>query len=182
MTDPFVEYVQNPDRRRLSRFIVAYTERVTRLVRRIVRCPEASQDVVQDAFVAVWEKAATYEPARGSVFSWALTLVRNRAIDRLRLTRRRADLLAGAAAADVAGFATAAGLSGREAATARDDATTVRVAVAGLAPEQQLALELAFFGGLTQEQIAEKLGEPLGTVKARIRRGLLELRETLGGR
>src|SRR4051812_43935019 len=68
---------------------------------RMLRQPADAQDVVHDAFMAVWEKAGTYETSRGSVFSWVLTLVRNRAIDRLRMVRRRSELIAGAATTDV---------------------------------------------------------------------------------
>jgi RNA polymerase sigma-70 factor (ECF subfamily) len=149
---------------------------------RIVREPAEAQDVVHDAFVAIWEKASTYEAQRGSVFSWVLTFVRNRAIDRVRMFRRRTELLAGSAPGDVEHLMTGPSPTGSETAAAGDDAQAVRAAVAALPMDQQRAVGLAFFGGLTQEQIAAKLGEPLGTVKARIRRGLLKLRETLAAR
>ena len=148
---------------------------------RILQDPAEAQDVVHDAFVNVWEKAATFETGRGNAFSWVLTSVRNRAIDRVR-TRRRSELLANAPQADVEHLTTDAGPSGSETAVSSDEARVVREAVAGLPPEQRRSLELAFFGGLTQEQIAARLGEPLGTVKARIRRGLLKLRESLASR
>lgn len=148
---------------------------------RVVGDPVEAQDVVHDAFVAVWEKAGTYELARGTAFSWFVTLVRNRAIDRVRMRRRRAELLAEATQDDL-GFVPAELPAGDTTATLNDEARVVRAAVAKLPPEQQQALQLAFFGGLTQEQIAGKLQEPLGTVKARIRRGLLKLRESLAGR
>ena len=149
---------------------------------RILRDPAEAQDVVHDAFVTLWEKAAAFDLARGSAFSWAVTLVRNRAIDRVRRRRRRAELLAETAPADLGYAEDAAAGNGGEAAQAGDDARAVRAAVAQLPLEQQRALELAFFGGLTQEQIAEKLSQPLGTVKARIRRGLLKLRDLLAPR
>lgn len=149
---------------------------------RILRDSAEAQDVVHDAFVTLWEKAATFEAARGSAFSWAVTLVRNRAIDRVRMRRRRAELLAESAPADLGLDGDFGSPSGIEAATGADDAHAVRAAVATLPREQQRALELAFFGGLTQEQIAEKLSEPLGTVKARIRRGLIKLRDSLARR
>ena len=145
----------------------------------ILRDPAEAQDVVHDAFVTIWEKATIFEVSRGSAFSWAVTLVRNRAIDRVRMRRRRAELLADSVPADL-GYAEAATEStGSESAALGDDARAVRAAVATLPAEQKRALELAFFGGLTQEEIARKLSEPLGTVKARIRRGLLKLRESL---
>lgn len=149
---------------------------------RILRDPAEAQDIVHDAFVTLWEKAGTFEITRGSAFSWATTLVRNRAIDRVRMRRRRTELLAESAPSDL-GYTEGSTLpSGDDSAALGDDARAVRAAVAALPVEQQRALELAFFGGLTQEEIARKLSEPLGTVKARIRRGLLKLRDLLAQR
>jgi RNA polymerase sigma-70 factor (ECF subfamily) len=138
-----------------------------------------AQDIVHDAFITLWEKASTFERTRGSAFSWAVTLVRNRAIDRIRMRRRRAELLAESVPEDL-GYGTEGGApSADDAAVQGDNARLVRAAIAELPAEQRRALELAFFGGLTQEEIARRLQEPLGTVKARIRRGLLKLREAL---
>lgn len=149
---------------------------------RILREPAEAQDVVHDAFVTIWEKAATFDPARGTPFSWAITLVRNRAIDRLRMHRRRSELLAESAHDDLAFGGDRAGSSAADAAAQGDQAVAIRAAVATLPVDQQRALELAFFTGLTQEEIAEKLKTPLGTVKARIRRGLLKLRDAIARR
>lgn len=149
---------------------------------RILNDPTEAQDVVHDAFVTLWEKATTFDTARGNAFSWAVTLVRNRAIDRVRMRRRRAELLAASALSDLGYADESSAASGSETAQLGDDARAVRAAVATLPVEQQRAVELAFFGGLTQEEIAQKLSEPLGTVKARIRRGLLKLRDTLATR
>jgi RNA polymerase sigma-70 factor, ECF subfamily len=144
---------------------------------RILRDDAEAQDVVHDTFVALWDKAASFDAERGSAFAWALTLVRHRAIDRLRTRRRRSELLAASTPEDLGVSEASAGAD--LSAERGDEAQRVRAAVAGLPAEQKRALELAFFGGLTQEQIAQTLQEPLGTVKARIRRGLLKLRESL---
>jgi len=146
---------------------------------RVLRDPAEAQDVMHDAFVTLWEKAGTFETSRGSAFSWAVTLVRNRAIDRVRTRRRRAELLAESLPADLGYVEDSAESSAGDSASSSDEARAVRAAVAKLPVEQQRALELAFFGGLTQEEIAQKLSEPLGTIKARIRRGLLKLRDSL---
>jgi RNA polymerase sigma-70 factor (ECF subfamily) len=146
---------------------------------RIVRDTAEAQDIVHDAFITVWEKAGNFEVTRGTAFSWVVTLVRNRAIDRVRMRRRRGELLAASVPGDLGYAEPTVGAVGADPATRSDDAQMVRSAVAALPAEQQRALELAFFGGLTQEEIAEKLAEPLGTVKARIRRGLLKLRDAL---
>ena len=148
---------------------------------RIVRDPAEAQDVVHDAFISLWEKASTFDASRGNPFSWAVTLVRNRAIDRVRMRRRRAELLADSAPSDLS-FAGEPGTSGADAAASGDEARAIRAAVASLPAEQQRALELAFVSGMTQEEIARTLQEPLGTIKARIRRGLLKLRDLLARR
>ncbi|MEO6876535.1 MAG: sigma-70 family RNA polymerase sigma factor [Opitutaceae bacterium] len=149
---------------------------------RILSNTAEAEDIVQDVFLALWEKATTFEPARGSAFAWAVTLTRNRAIDRVRMRKRRSELLAETTAEDAGTQPAGAGLQAGDELASKEQAGAVRAAVAALPLEQQKAVELAFFGGFTQQEIAEKLQEPLGTVKARIRRGLLKLRDTLGGR
>jgi RNA polymerase sigma-70 factor (ECF subfamily) len=144
---------------------------------RVVGDRAEAEDLVHDTFIALWDKAADFDTQRGSAFSWAVTLVRNRAIDRVRSRRRRGELLDASAPTDLGYDQNPAAAC--ESAVAGDRATAVRAAVASLPAEQKHALELAFFGGLTQQQIAERLAEPLGTIKARIRRGLLKLREAL---
>ncbi len=147
---------------------------------RVLNDASEAQDVIHDVFLQMWHKAGAYENERGTVFTWAATLTRNRAIDRLRMRKRRAELLADSAP-DLQPSAPASDDSAGSL-WAREKAGAVRAALATLAPEQQKAVELAFFGGLTQQEIAKRLNEPLGTIKARIRRGLLKLRETLPAR
>jgi RNA polymerase sigma-70 factor (ECF subfamily) len=149
---------------------------------RVVSDPSEAQDIVHDVFITMWEKAATFQTTRGSAFAWALTLTRNRAIDRVRMRRRRSELLSAAAPADLGYDEASTGAATTDSAAQGDDARAIRAAVATLPPDQKRALELAFFSGLTQQQIAEKLSEPLGTVKARIRRALLKLRDSLARR
>lgn len=146
---------------------------------RVVQDPTEAQDIVHDAFVTLWEKAGNFDDTRGSAFAWAVTLVRNRSLDRIRSRRRRSELLAESVLSDLGYDEAAVGGSADENAALGDDALAVRAAVATLPPEQKRALELAFFSGFTQQQIAEQLREPLGTIKARIRRGLLKLRDSL---
>jgi len=143
----------------------------------ILNDAHAAEDAVQEVFVQIWAKAGTYDPRLGKPMTWAVTLLRNKAIDRLRAAQRGHRLVEAATAEQLADekFHEAAidSLLGKETARA------VRGAVARLAPEQKQAIELAFFSGLTQTEIAATLQAPLGTVKARIRRGMLELREVL---
>ncbi|MEO5960937.1 MAG: sigma-70 family RNA polymerase sigma factor, partial [Opitutaceae bacterium] len=106
----------------------------------IVHDAAEAQDIVHDAFIAVWEKAGAFEIARGTAFSWVVTLVRNRAIDRFRMRRRRADLLAGSAPSDLGYHEETVGAALNDPAATGDDARAVRVAVAELPADQKRAL------------------------------------------
>ncbi len=141
-----------------------------------------AQDALQEVFLQIWSRAGTYDPEKSSVFSWAVLLTRSRAIDRLRARDRRLRVVVGPAAdednpADAPGASTAE--SAADTADKNDEAARVRSLLNNLPAEQREAIELAFFGHLTHHEIAARLGQPLGTVKARIRRGLLKLRERL---
>ena len=145
---------------------------------RVLNNQEAAEDVLQDVFVQIWEKAALYDPSRGKPMTWAITLTRNKAIDRLRSTQRRSrlqdDLLHESQTAeqfdDKSSF---------DAVSSVETGELVRAALAKLSKDQREAIEFAFFSSLTQTEISERLNEPLGTVKARIRRGMMKLREVL---
>jgi RNA polymerase sigma-70 factor (ECF subfamily) len=148
---------------------------------RILNDAKEAEDIVQDVFIALWEKAREFESGRGTAFTWAVTFTRNRAIDRIRMRRRRSELLSESFPADL-GYDESGPTDSADTLALSENAAAVRAAVAGLPAEQKHALELAFFSGLTQQEIAGRLREPLGTVKARIRRGLLKLRDTLARR
>jgi RNA polymerase sigma-70 factor, ECF subfamily len=150
--------------------------------RHILNDAAEAQDVVHDVFVALWENAGSFDSGRGAAFSWAVTLTRNRAIDRLRTRANRARLLGNSFPDDLGYGSDTLHLAGDSRAELGERAQAVRTAMAGLPEEQQRALELAFFSGLTQKEIAVRLKEPIGTVKARIRRGLIKLRDTLASR
>lgn len=141
-----------------------------------------AQDALQEVFVQIWSRARTYDREKSSVFSWAVLLTRSRAIDRLRARARRLRVVGGSTA-DEAERAEATYASTLETASdtvnRNDEAARVRSLLNNLPSEQREAIELAFFGHLTHHEIAAQLGQPLGTVKARIRRGLLKLREQL---
>ena len=169
------------DKAALARLYDLLAKPLYSLAFRVLNDAGEAQDVVQDVFLQIWHKAATYDTGRGSVFAWAATLIRNRAIDRVRMRTRRAELLA-ESAPDLQPAAVGGEADSAASLWVREKAGAVRTALAQLAPEQQKAIELAFFSGLTQQEIAARLNEPLGTVKARIRRGLLKLREILPAR
>jgi RNA polymerase sigma-70 factor (ECF subfamily) len=139
-----------------------------------------AQDALQDVFLQIWSRAETYNPEQSTVFSWTVLLTRSRVIDRLRARKRRlrvVDSATGDEDADVADASTME--SAADTADKNDEAARVRSVLNNLPSEQREAIELAFFGHLTHHEIAARLGEPLGTIKARIRRGLLKLRERL---
>lgn len=147
----------------------------------ILHDPKESEDVLQDAFVQMWKRTATYDATRSSLFTWAVMIARHKAIDRLR-SRQRQTRLSEAVANETEPFAVSAPSDRADNALARtDERERVRAALNQIGEAQREAIDLAFFGGLTQTQISERLGAPLGTVKANIRRGLLALREVLGG-
>jgi RNA polymerase sigma-70 factor (ECF subfamily) len=142
--------------------------------RRIVRDPALAEEIAQEAFVQLWRTAPRFDPRRGSVRGWALTIARRRAVDRVRseqASRRRelGDVQAALPPSDDPADATVVALDGERA----------RRAVSALSDVQRQALELAFFDGLTHVEVAERLGLPLGTVKTRIRDGLLRLRSLM---
>jgi RNA polymerase sigma-70 factor (ECF subfamily) len=146
---------------------------------RILNDQSDAEDVVQDVFLALWEKAGSFDVGRGSAFGWAITLTRNRAIDRLRTRRRRSTLLNESFVEDLPAGQSTSEPDSADDLIFKEKTVAVRAALSALPREQFRALELAFFSGLTQQEIAAHTSEPLGTVKARIRRGLLKLRDTL---
>jgi RNA polymerase sigma-70 factor (ECF subfamily) len=134
-----------------------------------------SEDVLQDALIYIWRKAETYNPELSSPFSWAVLIVRNKAIDRLR-SRRRGERVIERATAELSLGEQTDDRSAEEP-FFREQREIVRSALLRLPEEQRQALRLSFFSGLTHEEIAEVLGAPLGTVKARVRRGLIQMRD-----
>lgn len=146
---------------------------------RILNDSAEAQDIIQDVFLTLWEKADSFDDSRGSAFAWAVTLVRNRSIDRLRTRRRRGALLSESFVDDIPGASSGSDADSADELIFKEKSVAVRSALSTLPKEQSHALELAFFSGLTQQEIAARLSEPLGTVKARIRRGLLKLRDSL---
>jgi len=136
-----------------------------------------AEDVLQDAFVQVWKTAGTFDEGRGKPLGWFIMMVRSRAIDHLRSRKTRTKLGESVAKDSAAG--TAATTPADEALVSEGQ-QAVRNALKALPAEQRIPIEMAYFGGLTQFEIAQQLGQPLGTVKTRIRTGMIHLREQLG--
>lgn len=144
----------------------------------VLRDATAAEDVLQDVFVQLWERAAQYDPACGKPLTWAVVLTRNKCIDRLRGQQRRQRLNQAARELDAAP-ATGQADQASERMVLNEQVELMRQALAELPAEQRHAIELAFLRGRTQTEIAAELAVPLGTVKARIRRGMLQLRARL---
>ena len=142
------------------------------LALRVLRDPALAEDAVQEAFLAVWRGADRFMPERGSASAWLLTLVHRRAVDVVRREeRRRAEPLDELAEPPAAVQQDRTGeLLQRE---------VVQDALRRLPDEQRIALELGYYGGLTQSELAERLGQPLGTIKSRMFTGLSRLRDLL---
>lgn len=158
------------DRDAFRLFYDRHAPQVLAYVRSLGRSRDASEDVVQEVFLAVWRKAATYRPERGDVAGWLYTMTRNKVVDLWR------KLPTGS---DQSSEESLAALAERPEAESRVVSISLRKAMADLKLEQRQALELAYFGGLTYEETAERLKLPVGTLKSRIRAGLALMRGVL---
>ena len=167
------------DREAFAEFYDRHAPLMFSVACKVLNDANEAEDVLQETFVQLWEKARNFDPRLGKPASWMATLTRNRAIDRIRASQRRSRLMeqAGAEFSIVAEGAP----SVNEQIHGADNSRLIQNAIVDLPAEQRRAIELAYFGGLTQSEISEKLNEPVGTIKARIRRGLLKLRDQLEG-
>jgi RNA polymerase sigma-70 factor, ECF subfamily len=145
---------------------------------RIVNDVHEAEDILQDSALVIWEKAPLYNSAFGRPLSWAVVITRNKAIDRLRFLRRNSEAITRIAKETVIDFPTY-GAEKPGGAISSETGRLLRETLISLPVDQRLAIELAFFCGLSQSEIATKLGQPLGTIKARIRRGMRAMREIL---
>lgn len=146
------------------------------LALRIVRDVAEAEDVTQEVFAQVWAKAARYDASRGSVAAWVLVITRSRALDRLR--RRRAALKPGPGAEGLAEIPDP-NPSVEVVAATDEQVRAAQAALAGLPLHERAVIELAYYEGLTQVEIAERTSTPLGTVKTRIRNALRRVREVM---
>jgi len=177
---PLLRRIAAQDRQALGELYDQFAGVLYSVAWRILGDPHEAEEVIQDVFVQIWDKAAAFNAALGAPLTWALSITRNRSIDRVRARQRRSRVLV---------EMTEGGSAGPEAEVQwsepslldGDQTRMVRTAVGNLPAEQRQAIEMAFFGGLTHLEIASALNEPLGTIKARIRRGMLKLRDSLQG-
>jgi RNA polymerase sigma-70 factor (ECF subfamily) len=177
--DPLYETmlrIAGGDQGALSRLYDATSARVYGLALHILRDPQAAEEATLDAFTQVWRRASSYDAGRGSVIGWILTVARTRAIDLLRSRTRRRDL---EDTLDSVVDLPDPGPGPEETTEDAANARKLRVALAALSHDQRTAIEAAYFGGLSHTEVAQCLGQPLGTVKTRIRDGLATLRRMM---
>ncbi len=179
LDDELLRRIGVGDRDAFGVFYDRYSTLMFSVACKILNNSNEAEDVLQETFVQIWEKAERFDPKLGKASSWAATLTRNKAIDRIRASQRRSRL-AEEAGAELA-ITNEVADTANEAVHGHDKAKIIQSAIGELPAEQRHAIELAYFSGLTQHEISEKLNEPLGTIKARIRRGLLKLRDQLEG-
>ena len=152
-----------------------WCDRVHSLAVHLLRDARDAEDIVEETFWQAWRGATRYDTARGSVGTWLLTICRSRALDRLRSRRRRPE----DTTLDDVPETIAPGADAAEEMVAAETGRIVRSAMAELPAEQRQVIELAYFRGLSQSEIAEKTGQPLGTIKTRVRLAMSKLRERL---
>jgi len=173
-----VQRIVQGDRSALAELYDRYGTAVYSLACRIVGSSADAEDVTQEVFTQAWKQASRYDETRASTVAWLLNMTRTRAIDRLRANRTRRRFAGEPARIE----AVPDDSTDAEQRVIEDErASRVRSALDGLAVAQRQAIELAYFRGLTHGEIAERLGEPLGTVKTRIRTALIKLRGALAG-
>lgn len=149
------------------------------LLLRMLASPEDAQEVLQEAFVKAWNDASRYDPSRGSELAWLISITRSRGIDRIRSRKVRGEREKDAARDNSIRSAAVDGMAAVESVVAGEEQRAVRAALAEIPEAQRQALELAYFDGLSQSEIAGKLGVPLGTIKTRMQLGMRKMRERL---
>jgi RNA polymerase sigma-70 factor, ECF subfamily len=173
---PLVERIAAGDQSALAALYDATNRFIYSLILRVLGDMGSAEEVMIDVYTQLWRQAASYDANRGAPLAWMATIARSRAIDRLRSSwqdQHRKESL------DVLGDAPANAASPEESAAASERQRFVREALNLLTPEQRRVIELAYYSGLSHSEIAEKLNQPLGTVKTRTRLGMMKLREAL---
>jgi RNA polymerase sigma-70 factor (ECF subfamily) len=175
--------VQRRDQTALSELYDRYSSLVYTIVLRVVKATDEAEDLVQEVFMQIWNKAASFSQDKGSVYTWIVTIAKRKAIDRLRskdIIHKGESLSEEEQYIEIpdAAYMT----NPLHAAMSAEYERIIRKGLDELSVEQRTAIELSYFDGYTQEQIAQRLNIPLGTVKTRQRQGLIKLRDILKSR
>jgi len=178
-SESFVPAVARGDLAAFEALYDRYSSTLYALLLRILNNPEDAQEVLQESFVKVWTSARMFDAERGSEVAWLISIARSKGIDRLRSRKIRSDRENDAGREISIHSSFVEKTTGAEVAMRSQESTAVRSALAELPDAQRIALELAYFEGLSQSEIAERLNEPLGTIKTRMQLGMKKLRERL---
>jgi RNA polymerase sigma-70 factor, ECF subfamily len=171
-----IELIATGDQNALARFYDLTNRAVFGLILRILSDRSSAEEVLLDVYSQVWRQAGFYRAERGTPLAWLMTIARTRALDRLRSgkqERLRKESL------ETVPDARSSEHNPEEAAVLTEHQRMVRKALASLSPEQRAVIELAYFSGMSQSEISLHLGQPLGTVKTRVRLGMTKLKESL---
>jgi len=176
---PLIRRVAEEDPRAFAELYDATARYVFGILRRMLWSVESAEEVAQEVYMQVWRTAGAFDPERGSAWSWLALMTRSRAIDRMRADGSYREFVEDLQRQPAPTSVMEAGGTPHQEATRSERAEIVRRELSGLPGDQRRAVELAFFGGLTHREIAERTDTPLGTVKTRIRTAILKLRERL---
>lgn len=173
-----LELIAQQSREALEAFYDRHASAVYSLAMHMLKDSGVAEEVTQDVFLNVWRRASSYQSQRGSVLAWLFSIAHHRAIDELR--RRRREQAQVQPGADLTDKLSDDSVDPTEHAATEMERSRLNDALSRLRPEQREVVVLAYFGGLTHSEIARHLGQPLGTVKTRMRLALQKLREVLG--
>jgi len=177
--EELVERLADRDERALERLYERYGRAVYSLVLKMLREPARAEEIAQEVFLKLWRRPSSYVAGRGTFATWLLSVAHHRTVDELRARRHETLPLGDGANGTPELVDDAPDLA--EHAWLREQRRAVRLALATLPVSQRQAIEMAYFMGLTQREIADRLGEPLGTIKTRMRLGMHKLRDCLDG-
>lgn len=169
-TEQLIQAVRGGDQQAFATLYDNYSASLYGVVCQIVKSDTIAEDVMQDAFVNIWKKFQTYDPAKGSIFTWMLNISRNKAIDSLRKTKRMGEVEIQEGAGNV-------GIRDTRSTQLNESTIGVRDMMNKLQPEQKVILDYIYFQGYTQQEVSDELDVPLGTVKSRVRIAMRELRK-----
>jgi RNA polymerase sigma-70 factor, ECF subfamily len=171
-----IQQVAKQDREAFSQLYDHFVSLVFTLAMRMLKVRSDAEDLLQEVFVQIWRQAGSYRQERGSPEAWIINMARSRAIDKIRSIRRMEKNVV----LTEDPTSTEPSVSAESSVADSEVRMTVNSALANLPDAQRRVLELAYFDGLTQTEIAERLAEPLGTIKTRMRSGIQRLRDLLG--
>ncbi len=177
--EELMQRLHHRDQRAFEAIFDRYGDLVYSTALRVLRDAQLAEDVSQEIFVRLWRKPQSYVAERGRFLTWLISVTRNRAVDEVRSRGRRQRHETASPEEQERELPASDSIDPALNAQLAEQARIVRAALAELPPEQREIIELAYFGGLTQQEISDRLDQPLGTVKTRIRLGMQKLRAAL---